>query len=80
MFVDFADGDSFKQTRVPIKGEGKEQRYILHEDIKMFIIKELERSDLYVISPIFSPIKYFTSLLILKTRKRARKEGRTQLY
>ncbi|MEM2946607.1 MAG: hypothetical protein QXN96_00020 [Candidatus Bathyarchaeia archaeon] len=79
MFVDFADGGSFKQIKVPIRRQDKGQRYILHEDIKMFMIKELKRSDLYVISPIFLPIKYFTSLLILKTRKKARKECGTQL-
>jgi hypothetical protein len=70
-FLDCADGDFFKQTKIPIKGEGEKQRYVLHEDIKKFIIKELEIGDLEVVSPIFSPARYLTSLFIQKIHGKA---------
>ncbi|MGQ9641797.1 MAG: hypothetical protein ACUVUF_06715 [Candidatus Bathycorpusculaceae bacterium] len=70
-FLDCADGDFFKQTKIPIKGEGKKQRYVLHEDIKEFIVKELGIGDLEVVSPIFSPARYLTSLLIQKIHRKA---------
>jgi len=66
VFLDCADGDSFKQTKIPIKGE--KQRYILHDDIKDIILKELKINNLDVVSPIFSPARYLTSLLIQKVR------------
>lgn len=71
IFLDCADGEVFKQTKILIKGKGGKQRYVLHEDIKEFIVKELERRDLDVISPIFSPARYLTSLLIQKVRGKA---------
>lgn len=55
MFLDCADGDVFKQTKILIKGKGGKQRYVLHGDIKEFIVEELGRRDLDVISPIFHP-------------------------
>jgi hypothetical protein len=68
VFLDCADGDVFKQTKILIKGKGEGQRYVLHEDVKEFIIRELGRNDLAVVSPIFSPARYLTSLLILRNR------------
>jgi hypothetical protein len=64
-FLDCANGDSFKQTNIPIKGEIGERKYVLHEDVKEFIVNELERRDLDVVSPIFSPARYLTSLFII---------------
>ncbi len=38
MFIDFLKKDAFNQTKIPIKGEDKMQRYVLQEDIKEYII------------------------------------------
>ena len=71
VFLDSAKGDAFRQTKIPIKRREK-QSYVLHEDIKGFITKELGRPDLVVVSPIFSPAKYLTSLFILERKSLGR--------
>jgi len=71
VFLDSAKGDAFRQTKIPIKRREK-QRFVLHEDIKGFITKELGRPDLVVVSPIFSPAKYLTSLFIVKRKSLGR--------
>jgi len=69
VFLDSAKGDAFRQTEIPIRRHEK-QSYVTHEEINNFITKELGRPDLVVVSPIFSPAKYLTSLFILQRMKR----------
>jgi hypothetical protein len=71
VFLDSAKGEAFRQTKIPIKRREK-QRFVLHGDIKGFITKELGRPDLVVVSPIFSPAKYLTSLFIVKRKSLGR--------
>ena len=71
VFLDSAKGDAFRHTKIPIKHHEK-QRFVIHEDIKGLITKELGRPDLVVVSPIFSPAKYLTSLFIVKRKSLGR--------
>ena len=71
IFLDSAKGDAFRQTKIPIKRREK-QSYVEHEEIKGFITEELGRPDLVVVSPIFSPAKYLTSLFILEGKSLGR--------
>lgn len=65
VFLDSAKGDAFRQTKIPIKRREK-QSYVIHEDIKGFITKELGRPDLVVVSPIFSPPNILPPYLSLR--------------
>ena len=77
VFLDSAKDDAFRQTKIPIKRHEK-QRYVLHEDIKGFITKELRRPDLVVLSPIFSPAKYLPLLFTLKRKSLVRNRDTTR--
>jgi len=78
VFLDFAKGDAFRQTKIPIKRREK-QSYVEHEDIKSFITEELGRPDLVVVSPLFSPAKYLTSLFILEGKSLRRDQDTARI-
>lgn len=53
VFLDFARGETLRQTGIPvIKPEGGEE-YVSDEDIKQFITRELGRNDLLIVCPVW---------------------------
>ncbi len=58
VFIDFAMGESLRQTKIPIVMPEKGEEYVRDEDIKRFIVKELGRNDLLILCPVWR-LEYF---------------------
>jgi hypothetical protein len=53
IFLDYADGNALKQTQIPVTTNNQREAYVKDEDVKHFITSELNRTDLYIISPVW---------------------------
>ncbi|MEM2910840.1 MAG: hypothetical protein QXO01_07245 [Nitrososphaerota archaeon] len=58
VFLDFAVGGTLRQTKIPVVNPGKGEEYVRDEDIKQFIINELERNDILILCPVWR-LEYF---------------------
>jgi len=50
VFLDFAHGDAFKRTKLPVYTSESGEAYFKEEDLKDFIYTELNRKDISIIS------------------------------
>ncbi len=50
IFLDFAEGGSLKKTGIPVRFTEGGEAYIEDEDIKNFLVSQLKRRDMQIIS------------------------------
>jgi len=50
VFLDFADGNTFRRTRLPVYTSESGDAYFKEEDLKNFIYSELNRKDISIVS------------------------------
>lgn len=50
VFLDFAQGDAFKRTKLPVYTDKRGETYFKEEDLKNFIYTQLNRTDISIIS------------------------------
>ena len=53
VFLDFAQGDAFRETKIPIHKANRGEASVEDEGIRDFLRKELGRTDLLVICPVW---------------------------
>jgi len=50
VFLDFANGNAFKRTKLPVHTNESGDAYFKEEDLKNFIYSELNRKDISIVS------------------------------
>jgi len=50
VFLDFAEGDALRRTNIPVRVNEFGGAYLSEEDIRMFIVAQLGRTDVHVYS------------------------------
>ncbi|MGC8939291.1 MAG: hypothetical protein ACP5IM_01910 [Candidatus Bathyarchaeia archaeon] len=50
VLIDFAKGETLKETGIPLRKDAKGNRYISEEDIKEFLKNQFKRNDLTICS------------------------------
>ncbi|MCS7120787.1 MAG: hypothetical protein RMJ07_06035 [Nitrososphaerota archaeon] len=53
VFIDFADGNMLKQTRIQLAKHENGEEYLRDEDLKRFLEEELGRKDLLILCPVW---------------------------
>ncbi len=53
VFIDYGEGKTLRQTKIPVVFTEKGEAYVRDEDVKQFVAAELKRKDLPVLTPVW---------------------------